>query len=74
MHIADVLDEDLPTLWREEDVLAAAENRRRAAEKAALARRAKARCLKSDPADTAETCISSNLKDWEEFDRFGFLK
>jgi hypothetical protein len=35
-HIEDVLDRDLPELWREEDKLATAENRRRGAQKAAL--------------------------------------
>ena len=35
-HIEDVLDRDLVTVWREEDAMTAAENRRRAAGKAAL--------------------------------------
>lgn len=37
-HVEDVLDLDLAAVWREEDALAAAENRRRAAGKAALTR------------------------------------
>ena len=37
-HIEDVLDRDLVTVWREEDAMTAAENRRRAAGKAALTR------------------------------------
>ncbi len=34
--VEDVLDRNLPEVWREEDALAAAENRRRGAQKAAL--------------------------------------
>jgi hypothetical protein len=41
-HIEDVLDRDLPGLWREHDAQAAADNRRRAAGKAALTRGGKA--------------------------------
>jgi len=37
-HIAAVLDGDLPVVWREDDARAAAENKRRAACKASLAR------------------------------------
>ena len=37
-HIEDVLDRDLATVWREEDARTAADNRRRAAGKAALKR------------------------------------
>jgi len=35
-HIEDILDRDLPALWREKDAQAVAEDRRRAAGKAAL--------------------------------------
>ncbi len=37
-HVEDVLDRDLVTVWREDDAIAAVENRRRAAAKAALKR------------------------------------
>ena len=37
--IEDVLDRDMPSLWREQDLQAAANNRRRAAHKAACKRR-----------------------------------
>lgn len=37
-HIEDVLDRDLVTVWRNEDAATAAENRRRAAAKAAIKR------------------------------------
>src|SRR3954468_14921923 len=40
-HIEDVLDRDLATVWREQDVQAVAENRRRGAGKAALTRAGK---------------------------------
>jgi hypothetical protein len=35
-HVEDVLDRDLVTVWREQDAATAAENRRRAAGKAAM--------------------------------------
>ncbi len=38
-EIEDVLDRDMPSLWREQDLQAAANNRRRAAHKAACKRR-----------------------------------
>lgn len=37
-YVEDVLDSDLPSLWREDDAIAAAENRKRAAGKAAMKR------------------------------------
>ena len=40
-HIEDVLDRDLPAVWREEDAQEVAENRRRGAGKAALTRAGK---------------------------------
>jgi hypothetical protein len=40
-QVEDVLDRNLPEVWREEDALATAENRRRGAQKAALKRAGK---------------------------------
>lgn len=40
-HIEDILDRDLPSLWREEDAQQVTENRRRGAGKAALTRAGK---------------------------------
>jgi hypothetical protein len=40
-HIEDILERDMPTIWREADAQAVAENRRRGAGKAALTRAGK---------------------------------
>src|SRR5690606_34244247 len=68
-HIEDVLDRDLVTVWREMDAMTAAENRRRAAGKAALprARKAAAEGVTVEPSD--ETPAG-----WEEFESEGFLR
>jgi len=71
-HIEDLLDRDMASLWREQDALAAAENRRRAAGKAALTRAAK-RAEKADTASGA-TELSPKLEGWEEFDLDGLLR
>jgi len=71
-HIEDLLDRDMASLWREQDALAAAENRRRAAGKAALTRAAK-RAEKADTASGA-TEPSPKLEGWEEFDLDGLLR
>lgn len=74
-HIEDLLDRDMPSLWREEDARATAENRRRAAGKAALARAGKlARKSASAPEGQAPKKGSSSLKGWEEFDLDGLLR
>jgi hypothetical protein len=46
-HIEDVLDRDLPTVWREQDAQEVAENRRRGARKAALTRAGKGKGAKT---------------------------
>ncbi len=74
-HIEDVLDRDMPSIWREQDALVAAENRRRAAGKAALTRSGKVnrkKVLASSPRPL--DAESPNLKGWEEFDRDGLLR
>ena len=65
-HIEDVLDRDLVTVWREEDAVAAAENRRRAAGRAALKRAIKsaAGAARKDPLDQDSR---QDLQNWEEF-------
>ncbi len=72
-HVEDVLDRDLPAIWRAEDRQAAAEARRRAAGKAALTRTSKRR-----PEAKAGVCRErpersdgSDLKDWEAFASLG---
>lgn len=70
-HIEDVLDRDLVTIWREEDVARSAENRRRAAGKAAR-KRARTRDTKSkDPTDEASPARPIG---WEDFESEGLLR
>jgi hypothetical protein len=70
-HIEDVLDGDLPVVWREDDARAAAENRRRAASKAALARAARDRDSKAGDIDDAER---TPLEGWGAFEAEGLLR
>lgn len=74
-HIEDVLDRDLPEVWREEDKLAAAENRRRGAQKAALKKSGKV--LGMDPIQGSGGSYgdeASVLKGWDDFDLDGLLR
>lgn len=69
--IEHVLDSGLPEIWREEDIVTAAENRRRAAGKAALTRAGKCpvKSRKAAPSDEA-----TGLEGWEEFEAEGLLR
>ncbi len=72
-HIEDVLDRGLPEIWREEDALAAAENRRRGAQKAAMK---KAAGKVASPVSTAggrQGHPVASLKGWDDFDIDGLL-
>lgn len=71
-HIESILDSDLPTIWREEDAIRSAENRRHAAAKAALARKAAA----SPSVPRQDTAAESppGLAGWEEFEAEGLLR
>ena len=70
-HVEDVLDRDLISTWREDDVIQKAENRRLARETAALKRKPKA----AKPLDTgADDVAGQALKGWEEFARDGLLR
>lgn len=70
--VEDILDRDLVTVWREDDALAASENRRRAAMKAKLTRSLRA---SSEPRQKPEREPSDkDLRSWEEFDRDGLLR
>ncbi|MDG4877507.1 hypothetical protein P9273_20620 [Mesorhizobium sp. WSM4935] len=71
-HIEDVLDRDLVTLWREQDAATAAENRRRAAGKAALMRAQKSRAAAG--ADDSGRPEASRLRGWEDFESDGLLR
>ncbi|CDX39493.1 conserved hypothetical protein [Mesorhizobium plurifarium] len=72
-HIEDVLDRDLVTVWREEDTAATAENRRRAAAKAAL-KRAQKRGRASSSDSTWDEDPPSKLRGWEDFAGEGLLR
>lgn len=70
-HVEDVLDRDLISTWREDDVIQKAENRRLARETAALKRRPKV----AKPLDTSTDDVAGQaLKGWEEFARDGLLR
>lgn len=74
-HIEDILDEDLPAVWREDDARMAAENRRRAAGKAALVRAAKDRDSKaSDIKDQMDDGVRTPLEGWDAFEADGLLR
>jgi hypothetical protein len=74
-HIEDLLDGDLLVVWREEDALAATENRRRAAGKAALARLAKGRPNKAGEAgDGGNEVTRTQLEGWDAFEADGLLR
>ncbi|HEV2554454.1 MAG TPA: hypothetical protein VGV17_11915 [Bosea sp. (in: a-proteobacteria)] len=74
-HIEDLLDEDRPVVWREDDARVAAEKRRHAAGKAARARAAKWRESRA-----SETEGNRNdkgrppLAGWEKFAADGLLR
>jgi hypothetical protein len=74
-HVEDILDRDMPSLWREQDALTAAENRRRAAGQAALTRVAK-RDKSATPTESraAANLAGEQLSGWEEFELNGLLR
>lgn len=73
--VDDVLDRDLVTVWREEDALTAAENRRRAAGRAALTRSQKfGRKSGSAPEEADVDASPGKPRGWEEFEADGFLR
>ncbi|MER9944820.1 hypothetical protein NKJ70_23255 [Mesorhizobium sp. M0092] len=72
-HVEDVLDRDLVTVWR--DAATAAENRRRAAGKAAMKRaqrndRGTAASAGYGPDENSH----SSLRGWEDFEKDGLLR
>ncbi|RWD74899.1 hypothetical protein [Mesorhizobium sp.] len=72
-HIEDVLDRDLVTVWRDEDAATAAENRRRAAARAALKRSQKSRGGAANHTDVSRD-DAPRLRGWEDFDIDGLLR
>lgn len=74
-HIEDVLDRDLVSAWRDEDAATSAENRRRAAAKAALKRAQKSGRRGSTSGDgDRDNASRSNLRGWEDFESEGLLR
>ena len=71
--IETILNGDLPAIWREEDAIRSAENRRRAAAKAALARTRMVEGRRSAPSGEADE-ESPDLAGWDEFDAEGLLR
>ena len=68
-YVEDVLNADLPEVWRQDDARTAAANRKRAAGKAAMQRAAKRKAAANVAPDESE-----RLAGWDEFDAEGFLR
>jgi hypothetical protein len=73
-EIEDVLDRDLPTLWREEDALEVAENRRRGAGKAAQTRSSGAAQVVPVETKRGHNETGNSLNGWDAFDKDGLLR
>jgi len=74
-HVEDVLDRDLVSHWREDDVIQRAENRRLATAQRALMRKPKSVApAEPKPDDSPEDAVRHQLKGWAEFERDGFLR
>ena len=75
-RIEDILDRDLPSLWREEDRQAAVEARRRAAGKAALKRASKGRDAPQSEAEPVSKTRAKQpkLEGWDRFQAEGLLR
>ena len=71
--IEHLLDSDLTEIWREEDIRTAAENRRRAAGKAALTRSGK-RQSKPRKKEAVGDESAAELDGWKEFAAEGLLR
>ncbi|MCX5515720.1 hypothetical protein C3941_06270 [Kaistia algarum] len=71
-HIEDILDRNLPDIWREEDAVAAAENRRRGRQKAALKKAGK--LADNAKAEGSGGRPKTPLKGWDDFDLDGLLR
>lgn len=77
-YVEDILDRDLPAIWREEDARSAAETRRRAAGKAASTRAAKDGGKTEAAAGAAkkapERLADPRLEGWGAFKADGLLR
>jgi hypothetical protein len=72
-HIEDILDRDLPTVWREQDAREVAENRRRGAGKAALTRAGKGKAALAGNARGANG-PGPELEGFDAFEAVGLLR
>ncbi len=72
--VEDLLDRGAVDEWREDDLVAAAENRQRAAYKAKLTRSLKKGANSPSPTNAGLGEESTKLTGWEEFGRDGFLR
>ena len=72
-RVEEVLNEDLISVWREDNAETKAENRRQAAWKAKLKRAPKASVAVS-PDTSPEDASRHQLKGWDEFERDGLLR
>jgi hypothetical protein len=74
-HIEDMLDRNMPEVWRVDDAQTATEKRRRAAAKAALTRAGTVPKMASFGSKSSERHSSDlKLESWEEFDPDGLLR
>lgn len=72
--IEHLLDSGVVDEWREEDAVAKAENRRRAAFQAKLTRSLKKQRRGKSKSEFNDPNVSVQLAGWEEFDRDGILR
>lgn len=73
-HIEHILNGDLTEIWREEDAATLAENRRRAAGKAALTRAGKRQAKSKAAFPVPDEELDAQLEGWEEFAAEGLLR
>ncbi|GGE53128.1 hypothetical protein GCM10007276_32710 [Agaricicola taiwanensis] len=74
-QVEDILDRDLMSVWREDDAIAAAENRRRAAWKAKLTRsKKKERAGVASSGGAGDEAPRPRLESWDEFEDDGLLR
>lgn len=73
-HVEEILNEDLVSIWREDDAITKAENRRQAAWKAKLTRAQKPARAAPLPDDDPNDAARHQLKGWEQFERDGLLR
>ena len=72
-HVEDVLDRDLPALWREEDAQEAAEDRRRGAGRAAVKRKERG-VGRPHRQGAQRSSESPTLEGWDAFQKEGLLR